>query len=158
MLLKINSPIQEGETFFKRKHANQRIKVHQGGTLHMERMYASGGMVISVFHNYVTNKEESKYDSISAALEKYQAMREMREKSPDWVDEGMMPAILKAVRAAQRQESESRGLVEAMPDPSEEDIEKECGVISEQIAAARNRDPELDAEMTKLEKQNKSKA
>jgi hypothetical protein len=80
-------------------------------------------------------------------------MREMREKAPEWVDDGMMPAILKAIRAAQRQISRGQGLVQSMGDPSEDDIEKECGFLNSFIAEQRNSDPELDKEMTKLEKE-----
>lgn len=145
--------VEQGSTSFRRiTKEKDRKKVHQGGMLHLERIYASGAMVVSVFHNYATNKEEVKYDSIKAALDKYNYMREMREKTPEWVDEKIMPAILKAIRAAQRQENEGLGLVVDMGDPTEEDIERECGVIGALIAEARNNDPELDAEMTRVEK------
>ena len=162
MLIKVNSPIKEGETVFRRKRANDRIRVHEGGNLHLERMYASGGMVVSVFHNYLTNKEEVKYDSIEHALEKYYAMREMRENSPEWVDEGLMPAILKAVRAAQRQTDEDRNISVDMGDPTPDDIEEECTQIESIILEARRNDPELDREMTRAEiefakSKNKSK-
>ena len=151
MLININNPIMDGETIFKRVGSKYRTKVHEGGTLHLERMYASGGMVVSVFHNYATNKEEFKYDSIQHALEKYESMAEMRENSPEWVDEKMLPAILKAIRAAQRQEANNQGFIVDLGDPTEEDIEAECGKISQFIADARNSDPELDREMTKIE-------
>ena len=131
--------------------------MHEGGTLHLERIYASGAMVVSVFHNYVTNSEEVKYDSIKHAIEKYKYMRDMRADTPEWVDDRLGPAILKAVRAAQRQENEGRGLVVDMGDPTEEDIERECGVIGAMIAEARNNDPELDAEMTQIEREGKKK-
>lgn len=108
-------------------------------------------MIVSVFHNYATNKEEFAYDTIHSALEKYRSMAEMRQSSPEWVDEGLMPAILKAVRAAQRQEAEGRGLVEDMGDPTLEDIEEECNEIAALIAQARKDDPELDEEMTRAE-------
>jgi len=152
MLLRINSPIMEGETSFRRiENPKYRKEVYQGGTLHLERIYASGGFIISVFNNYATNAEESKYDTIETAMEKYHAMVEMRENSPEWVDEGLMPAILKAVRAAQRQISENRGIAEDLGDPSLDDIEEECGKIEAAIAQARAADPELDKEMTQAE-------
>lgn len=155
MQIKINNPATEqGATHFRRiTKEKDRKFVHQGGNLHLERIYASGGMVVSVFHNYLTNQEEEKYDSIQSALNKYNYMREMRDKTPEWVDEGILPAILKAVRAAQRQVNDSNNIVTDMGDPTEEDIERECGVLAAEIAAARAADPELDEEMSKVEKE-----
>jgi hypothetical protein len=151
MLIKVNSGYHDGETIFKRKRAKDRKYVYEGGDLHLERIFARGGMIISVYHNYVTNQEEEKYMSIKTALEKYQQMAEMRENSPEWVDEHFLPAILKAIRAAQRQENEGQGIAVDMGDPSLEDIEAECGELSALIAEARKNDPELDKEMTIIE-------
>jgi len=118
-------------------------------------MYASGGMVVSIFHNYITNKEEAKYDSVESALGKYQAMCEMREKSPEWVDEGLLPAVLKAIRAAQKQTAEDRGIVKQMTDDTFIDVEEESAYMANLIAEERAKDPELDAEMSAVEAKTK---
>lgn len=156
--IKNNGPIIEGETSFRRKRPKDRKKVHEGGNLHLERIYATGGMVASVFHNYITNAEEIKYDSVETALEKVKYMKEMQEDTPEWVDDGIIPAILKALACAQRQNSEKRGIIMSVDDPSSMDIEEECGEIGAMIAEARRNDPELDEEMTRAEmKMSKSK-
>ena len=151
MLIQSNYPVVEGFTSFKRKAPERRKAVHEGGSLHMESIFASGGMVVSIFHNYKTNKEEISTMTIQTALERYKGMVEMRRNSPEWVSEEMLPAILKAIRAAQRQTNEMRGVITDMGDPSLDDIEKECGVIEGMLAKARAADPELDAEMTAIE-------
>ena len=150
-VIKINGAVVEGETIFRRKKLSQRKKVHEGGSLHIERIYASGGMVVTVFHNYVTNEEEPKYDSIGHALEKVVSMREMQKNSPEWVDDRLVPAVLKAISAAQRQENENRGIIINVDDPGIEDIAEECGELESEIARAREADPELDREMTEME-------
>lgn len=159
MYINVKTPaVEQGETTFRRiTKEKDRKKVQQGGTLHLERIYASGGMIVTEFHNYVTNQLEVKHDSIGHALEKFEAIRDMQRKSPDWVDDGLPAAILKAVRAAQKQINEGNGIVEDMGDPTLEDIEEECAEISALIAQARAADPELDAEMTAIEKEAKKK-
>lgn len=151
MLININSPIIDGETVFKRKRLKNRIHVYEGGELHLERMYASGGLVVSVFHNYKTNAEELRYLSIKDAISKYEEMRDMRQNTPEWVSEHMLPAILKAIRAAQRQEAEAQGFIVDLGDPTEDDIEEMSREIAAEIAKARQADPELDEEMTRIE-------
>ena len=157
MLIKINGGGAKGETIFRRKRPKDRKFVHEGGNLHLARMYAQGGMVVSVFNNYLTNQEETKYDSVQSALDKYKAMAEMRENSPEWVDEGLMPAILKAIRAAQLQNNEGEGIVINSGDVTDEelaeieDVDEEFAKISAFIAEQRKNDPELDKEMTLVE-------
>ena len=158
MLIKVNNPIQDGLTTFKRKHPKHRIKVHQGGNMHLDAIYASGGMVVSVFHNYLTDKEESKTDSIKSAIGKLEYMREMRDKTPEWVDEGLIPALMKAIRAAQKQVAAGMSVFEELGDPTLDDIEEECAFLNAYIYSERVKDKELDAEMARMEKEASRKA
>ena len=158
MLININSTIIDGETIFRRKRPKHRKHVYEGGELHLERMYASGGLVVSVFHNYRTNAEEVRYLSIKDAITKYEEMSEMRHNSPEWVSEHMLPAILKATRAAQRQEAEAQGFITDLGDPTEDDIEEVCREMEAEILKARQTDPELDKEMTMIEMEGAKEA
>lgn len=157
MLIKTTPKIKAGETIFQRVRPKNRKAIHEGGNLHLERMYASGGMVVSIFHNYDTNQEEQRFHTVDTAFERYKQMADMRESSPEWVDEKLLPAILKAIRAAQLQNAEGDGLIRSVEpaDPEEilvesdwEELERRIG---DEIALARKTDPELDAEMKAVE-------
>lgn len=153
MIIKSVNPIMAGETHFKRKRPKDRIRVHEGGNLHLERVYASGGFVVSVYHNYATNKEETRMHSVETALERYKEMADMRDNSPEWVDTRMLPALLKATRAAQLQQNRGDGLVMEVPDELDDgDIDRAVGDLAAAIAEARRRDPALDEEMRAVEK------
>lgn len=157
MLIKTVPKIKAGETIFQRVQPKNRKAVHEGGNLHLERIYASGGMVVSVFHNYDTNQEEQRFHTVETAFERYRQMADMRENAPEWVDEDLLPAILKAVRAAQLQNAEGDGIIRSVEaaDPeevlAEEDLDKLSHEIGNEIELARKMDPELDAEMKAVE-------
>ena len=145
-----------GETIFKkRKQAKNRTKLHQRGLQHVDRMYATGGMVVTVIHNYETNQEEIKYLDIPEAIERYHTLREMvdsKNLDRSVVDtEELLPAILKAIRAAQLQEKQGKGILLKEEELTANDIEAIEAEISGFIAEARKNDPELDKEMTLIE-------
>jgi hypothetical protein len=143
----------EGETIFSRKQERYQKFVHEGGDTHIERIYASGGMIVTILHNYATNDIETRYLSIDTAMERFYSLRDMRRNSPEWVSEDLLPAILKAVKAAQKQQSLGLSIFTDVGDAplDEGDIEGEMEEIWAAINEERAKDPELDAQMRDIE-------
>jgi len=145
MKIIIGKNLYEGETFFSRKITT--IKLAEKGQLFIDRIYARGGMVVVEYLDYNKNISDTKYLTPEECQERLLTLADLPEA---WKDERLIPAIIKATRAAKQQTVDGYSATYQAEDWDVETLARE---MEEQIKQERIDDPELHEEMCKIERE-----
>ena len=143
MIIKNGAKLFEGETFFSRKINKFMIK--DKTSIFIDRIYARAGMVVIEYLNYNTNKGEFLYLKPEEAIARIRAIMNM---NPEWVQDGLLPAVMKAYGCALNQTADGYSKIFKEIDY---DVEEQSAELEEALKQARIADPELHAEMCKVE-------
>ena len=141
-------PIQ-GETHFRRKYNVALLESDRHGGIFIDRVYAKGGFVITEYTDTKAGEQKAMLLTPTDACDRALSMSKV---PPEMRNADLIQAIINAAAAAKSQTlTGGNPLFELNKDNL--NVDKLVQEFTLEVQEARKTDPELDEEMTKIERE-----
>ena len=137
------------ETVFRRKHVVKNSSIDENAGIFIDRIYAKGGFVMVEYTDIKKNKSGQKMMTPSEAAHRAATLL----KAPrEMVQEGLVEATTNAAMAARGQTLDGGNPLFEL-NKKDDTVQSMMVTLVSEIEGERKKDPELDDEMKRIEKQ-----